>query len=214
MKFFLDTAHIEDIEYWNDMGLVDGVTTNPSLIAREKKDFKTIITDICSVVDGPVSVEATSLETDGILQEARDYAGWSDNVVIKVPFIKEGIKALPILKKEGIKTNTTLVFSSNQGLIAMKAGSSYISPFVGRLDDISLYGMEAISDLATIRDNYGFDSEIIVASIRHPLHVLESAKLGADIATIPAGVLEKLFGHPLTDNGLDAFLSDWEKTKL
>ncbi|HHN82181.1 MAG TPA: fructose-6-phosphate aldolase [Methanomicrobia archaeon] len=210
MKFFLDTANLADIKYWNDMGLVDGVTTNPSLIAKEGGSFKSIVRDICAIVEGPVSVEATSVDTLGILEEARTYAQWSDNIVIKVPFIKEGVSALPVLRDEGIHTNTTLVFSANQALIAMKAGTSYVSPFIGRLDDIGHYGMEIVSEINDIKRNYSFKTEVIVASIRHSLHVLESARLGADIATIPAGVLEKMFKHPLTDNGLERFLADWE----
>ncbi|MHC1598550.1 MAG: fructose-6-phosphate aldolase [Candidatus Methanofastidiosia archaeon] len=213
MKFFIDTANISEIKYWNDMSLVDGVTTNPSLIAREQRSFKSIIRDICAIVDGPVSVEATSENTDGILAEAREFSTWSDNIVVKVPFIKEGVKALPILRDEEIMTNTTLIFSVSQALIAMKAGTTFLSPFIGRLDDIGHYGMEIISDIATIKNNYNIDAEVIVASIRHPLHVLESARLGADVATIPAAVLEKMFKHPLTDKGLDNFLNDWKSVK-
>ncbi len=213
MKFFIDTANISEIKYWNDMGLVDGVTTNPSLIAKEQQSFKSIIRDICAIVDGPVSVEATSENTDGILAEAREFSTWSDNIVVKVPFIKEGVKALPILRDEEIMTNTTLIFSVSQALIAMKAGTTFLSPFIGRLDDIGHYGMEIISDIATIKNNYNIDAEVIVASIRHPLHVLESARLGADVATIPAAILEKMFKHPLTDKGLDSFLNDWKSVK-
>lgn len=214
MKFFLDTANVGDIKYWNDMGLVDGVTTNPSLIAKEKRPFKTIVQEICSIVEGPVSVEATSMDTDGILKEAREFSQWSDNIVIKVPFIKEGVKALPILKDEEIKTNTTLIFSPNQALIAMKAGTSYVSPFIGRLDDIAHYGMDIIADIMTMKNNYMYSAEVIVASIRHPIHVLESTRLGADISTIPAGVLEKMFKHPLTDNGLESFMKDWKSVQV
>lgn len=210
MKFFLDTARLSDIKYWTDMGLVDGVTTNPSLIAKEEGTFKDIIRDICSVVDGPVSVEATSTDTDGILAEAREFATWSDNIVVKVPFIKEGVRALPFLRDEDIATNTTLIFSAPQALIAMKAGTNYVSPFVGRLDDIGHNGMEVVADIVTMCTTYGFDAEVIVASIRHPLHIVESARMGADIATIPAGVLDKMFMHPLTDKGLAAFLKDWQ----
>ncbi|MHC1605505.1 MAG: fructose-6-phosphate aldolase [Candidatus Methanofastidiosia archaeon] len=211
MKFFLDTANLSQIKYWNDFGIVDGVTTNPSLIAKENRKFKSVVKDICSIIEGPVSVEATSRDTDGMVAEAREYSGWSDNIVIKVPFIKEGIKTLPILRSEGIKINTTLIFSANQALIAMKAGSNYVSPFIGRLDDIGHCGMDIVADMLTIKQRYNFPIEVIVASIRHPLHVLESAILGADIATIPANVLEKMFGHPLTDKGLENFLLDWKK---
>jgi len=178
-----------------------------------QRSFKSIIRDICAIVDGPVSVEATSENTDGILAEAREFSTWSDNIVVKVPFIKEGVKALPILRDEEIMTNTTLIFSVSQALIAMKAGTTFLSPFIGRLDDIGHYGMEIISDIATIKNNYNIDAEVIVASIRHPLHVLESARLGADVATIPAAVLEKMFKHPLTDKGLDNFLNDWKSVK-
>jgi len=214
MKFFLDTANVEDIKYWNDMGLVDGVTTNPSLIAKEKRPFKAIVKEICSIVDGPVSVEATGLQSEIIIEEAREFSKWSDNIVIKVPFIKEGVKALPVLREEGIMTNTTLIFSANQALIAMKAGTNFVSPFIGRLDDIAHYGMDIVADIATIKDNYLYDTEIIVASIRHPIHVIEAARLGADISTIPAPVLEKMFKHPLTDKGLDSFLNDWKSVEI
>ncbi|HPR42379.1 MAG TPA: fructose-6-phosphate aldolase [Candidatus Methanofastidiosa archaeon] len=214
MKFFLDTANVGDIKYWSDMGLVDGVTTNPSLVAKEKRPFKTLVREICSIVDGPVSVEATSLETDGILKEAREFSKWSDNIVIKVPFIKEGVKALPILRDEDIMTNTTLIFSANQALIAMKAGTNFVSPFIGRLDDIAHYGMDIVSDIMAIKENYLFSTEVIVASIRHPIHVVEAAKIGAEISTIPAAVLEKMFKHPLTDKGLDSFLKDWKSVEV
>jgi len=213
LKFFIDTANVADIKYWSDMGLADGVTTNPSLIAKEKRPFKTIIQEICSIVDGPVSVEATSIDSEGILKEAREFSEWSDNIVIKVPFIKEGVKALPVLRDEGIRTNSTLIFSPNQALIAMKAGTNFVSPFIGRLDDIAHYGMDIVSDIMAIKNNYQFPAEVIVASIRHPIHVLESARMGADISTIPASVLEKMFKHPLTDIGLDSFLKDWKSVE-
>jgi transaldolase len=196
------------------MGLVDGVTTNPSLISKEEGRFRDIVRDICAVVDGPVSVEATSMDTEGILEEARDFATWSDNIVVKVPFIKEGVRALPVLRDEGIDTNTTLIFSPSQALIAMKAGTNYVSPFVGRLDDIGHNGMDIVAEIVNMTQMYAFDAEVIVASIRHPLHVLESARMGADIATIPAGVLEKMFSHPLTDKGLESFMNDWKNVKL
>ncbi len=214
MKFFLDTANLSEIKYWNDMGLVDGVTTNPSLIAREEGRFRDIIRDICAIVDGPVSVEATSMDTDGILAEAREFATWSDNIVVKVPFIKEGVRALPVLRDEEIDTNTTLIFSPSQALIAMKAGTNYVSPFVGRLDDIGHNGMDMVSEIVSMTQVYAYPAEVIVASIRHPLHVLDAARMGADIATIPAGVLEKMFSHPLTDKGLESFMNDWKNVKL
>lgn len=214
MKFFLDTANLSEIKYWSDMGLVDGVTTNPSLIAREEGRFRDIIRDICAIVDGPVSVEATSMDTDGILAEAREFATWSDNIVVKVPFIKEGVRALPVLRDEEIGTNTTLIFSPSQALIAMKAGTNYVSPFVGRLDDIGHNGMYIASEIVSMTQVYGYSAEVIVASIRHPLHVLESARIGADIATIPASVLEKMFSHPLTDKGLESFMNDWKTVKI
>ncbi|MBN1785809.1 MAG: fructose-6-phosphate aldolase [Candidatus Methanofastidiosa archaeon] len=214
MKFFLDTANVADIKYWSDMGLVDGVTTNPSLIAKEGRPFKEVVREICAIVDGPVSVEATSLEIEGILQEARDLSAWADNIVIKIPFIKEGVKALPILKDEGISTNSTLTFSANQALIAMKAGTDYVSPFIGRLDDIAHYGMDVVADIMAMKNNYGFATRVIVASVRHPLHIIEAARIGADISTIPAQVLEKMFMHPLTDKGLESFLKDWRSVEV
>jgi transaldolase len=213
MKFFIDTANIEEIKDANSMGMVDGVTTNPSLIAKEGGKFEDIIHEICKVVDGPVSAEVISLDVDGMVKEARPLAEISKNIVIKVPMTIDGIKATRILAKEGIKTNVTLVFSPLQALMAAKAGASYVSPFIGRLDDLSQDGLVLVEQIVDIYDNYAYDTEIIVASIRNPLHVLESAMLGADIATIPYNVLSKLAAHPLTDKGLETFLSDWEKTK-
>jgi len=213
MKFFIDTANIEEIKDANSMGMVDGVTTNPSLIAKEGGKFEDIIHEICKVVDGPVSAEVISLDVDGMVKEARPLAEISKNIVIKVPMTIDGIKATRILANEGIKTNVTLVFSPLQALMAAKAGASYVSPFIGRLDDLSQDGLVLVEQIVDIYDNYAYDTEIIVASIRNPLHVLESAMLGADIATIPYSVLSKLAAHPLTDKGLEAFLSDWEKTK-
>ncbi|BHH85712.1 fructose-6-phosphate aldolase [Desulforhopalus sp. 52FAK] len=211
MKFFIDTANIEEIKKGLDMGMVDGVTTNPSLIAREDKPFEEIIKEICSVVDGPVSAEVVSLEAEGMLTEARELAKIADNIVIKIPMIVEGLKAVKQLTSEGIKTNVTLVFSSAQALLAAKAGASYVSPFVGRVDDIGTPGMDLISDIVTVYDNYGYQSEIIVASIRSPQHVMDSALIGADIATIPLKVINQLAKHPLTDIGIEQFLADWEK---
>jgi len=213
MKFFIDTANLQEIKKGVEMGMVDGVTTNPSLIARENKPFEEIITEICKVVDGPVSAEVVSLEAEGMLAEARKLAKLAENIVIKIPMIVEGLKAVKQLTAEGIKTNVTLVFSAAQALLAAKAGATYVSPFVGRLDDIGNPGMDLISDIVTIYDNYGYQSEIIVASIRSPQHVLDAALIGADIATIPFKVIAKLAKHPLTDIGIEQFLSDWEKRK-
>lgn len=211
MKFFIDTANIEEIKKGVEMGMVDGVTTNPSLVAKESTPFEKILAEICTIVDGPVSAEVVSLEAPGMVAEARELAKISDKIVIKVPMIIEGIKAVKILAAEGIKTNVTLVFSAAQALLAAKAGASFVSPFVGRLDDIGVSGMDLISDIVTIYDNYGYQSEIIVASVRSPQHVLDSALIGADIATIPLKVIEQLAKHPLTDKGMEQFLADWEK---
>jgi len=211
MKFFIDTANIEEIKKGLELGMVDGVTTNPSLIAREQRPFTDILKDICAIVDGPISAEVVSLEADGMVEEARELAKLSDNIVIKVPMIVEGIKAVKRLSDENIKTNVTLVFSASQALLAAKAGATYVSPFVGRLDDISLNGMDLIGDIMTILRNYGYPTEVIVASIRHPMHVVDSALVGADIATIPYKVIAQLARHPLTDIGMEKFLADWEK---
>ena len=211
MKIFIDTANIEAIREANDLGIVDGVTTNPSLVAKEGKDFKEIIKEICSIVDGPISAEAVSLDCKGMLSEARELSKIHKNVVIKIPMIKEGLKAVKILSKEGIKVNVTLIFSASQALLAAKAGAAFVSPFIGRLDDISHVGMEVIHQIKNIYDNYGFTTEIIVASVRNPLHVVDAALAGADIATIPPAVIDQLFKHPLTDLGIQKFLSDWEK---
>ncbi len=211
MKFFIDTANIEEIKEANAMGMVDGVTTNPSLIAKEGRDFKEIITEICSIVDGPISAEVISLETSGMVAEAKDLAKIHDNIVIKIPMTIDGLKAVRQLTAEGIKTNVTLLFSPLQGLMAAKAGASYVSPFVGRLDDLSQEGMLLVEQLVEMYGNYAYDTEIIVASVRNPLHVLESALMGADIATIPFSVLSKLAAHPMTDKGIKAFMDDWNK---
>lgn len=211
MKFFIDTANVEEIKKGVEMGMVDGVTTNPSLVAKESKPFTEILKEICEIVDGPVSAEVVSLDAAGMVAEAEELAKISDNIVIKVPMIVEGIKATKQLSAMGIKTNVTLVFSAAQALLAAKAGATFVSPFVGRLDDIGVSGMDLISDIVTIYDNYGYQSEIIVASVRSPQHVLDSALLGADIATIPLKVIEQLAKHPLTDKGMEQFLADWEK---
>ncbi len=211
MKFFIDTANLDEIRKASEMGMVDGVTTNPSLIAKEGCDFEERIKEICQLVAGPVSAEVVSTDSEGMIREAEHLASLADNIVIKIPMTTEGLKATKSLGEKGIKTNVTLVFSPLQALLAAKAGATFVSPFVGRLDDISTDGMELIADIVQIYDNYGFDTEIIVASIRHPMHVLESAKMGADIATIPYKVIAQLAKHPLTDIGLEKFLSDWEK---
>lgn len=213
MKFFLDTANIDEIKRINELGIVDGVTTNPSIIAREGKDFESVIKEICSIVDGPVSAEVTGLTTDEMVEEARQLAKWADNVVVKIPMTEDGLRAVNILSKEGIKTNVTLVFTISQGLMAAKAGASFISPFVGRLEDIGTDAYELISDLRYILDFYDYDAEIIAASIRTQPHVEEVARRGAHIATIPGTLFEKLFRHPLTDSGIEGFLKDWESFK-
>ena len=211
MKFFIDTANIDEIKKGLEIGMVDGVTTNPSLIAKEQRPFQDILQDICAIVDGPISAEVVSLDADGMVKEGRELAKLSDNIVIKVPMIEEGLKAVKRFSDENIKTNVTLVFSATQALLAAKAGATYVSPFIGRLDDISQTGMELISDIMTINDNYGFATEVIVASVRSPMHVLDSALIGADIATIPYKVIAQLAKHPLTDIGMENFLADWEK---
>lgn len=213
MKFFIDTANVDEIREAHAMGMADGVTTNPSLIAREGRVFEEVIQEICEIVDGPISAEVISLEADGMVKEARELAKIHPNVVIKVPMTVDGLKATRQLAAENIKTNVTLIFSPLQALMAAKAGASYVSPFVGRLDDLSSDGMLLVEQIAEIFANYAFETEIIVASIRNPLHVLDSALAGADIATIPFNVLSKLAAHPLTDKGIKAFMADWEKTK-
>ncbi len=213
MKFFIDTANIDEIKKAVELGMVDGVTTNPSLIAREDRPFEEIIKNITEIVDGPISAEVVSLDADGMVEEARPLAAIHDNIVVKIPMIEEGLKAVKRLTTEGIKTNVTLVFSSSQALLAAKAGATFVSPFVGRLDDISLPGMDLVGEIMTIYRNYGFTTEVIVASIRSPMHVVESAMIGADIATIPYKVIARLAKHPLTDIGMANFLADWEKRK-
>jgi transaldolase len=213
MKIFIDTANVDEIREANSMGLIDGVTTNPSLVSKEGKDFKKLIKEICSIVDGPISAEVISLDYKSMMREAHDLAKIHKNIVVKVPLTKEGLQATRSLKEEGIRTNVTLCFSPNQALLAAKAGAFFVSPFVGRLDDISTSGMELIGQIVTIYQNYGFDTQVLVASIRHPLHVVESALIGADAATIPYSVLLQLIKHPLTDIGIERFLSDWKKLK-
>jgi len=211
MQFFIDTANVDEIKQAIDWGILDGVTTNPTLASKTGRPFMDVVKDILSIVDGPVSLETVSLDADGMVKEGRFLAELGDNVVVKIPMTKEGMKAVNILEEEGIPTNVTLVFSPTQALIAAKAGASYVSPFIGRLDDISTDGMNLVRDIRTIFDNYGYETEIIAASIRHPIHVVEAAKAGSDIATIPFNVLEALFKHPLTDIGIEKFLKDWEK---
>lgn len=211
MKFFIDTADLNEIEEANNLGVLDGVTTNPSLCMKVGvKDFDAHIAKICNIVEGDVSAEVISTKYEEIVSEGRNIASIADNVVVKVPLIKDGIKAIKTLSEEGIKTNCTLCFSPSQALIAAKAGATYISPFIGRLDDISTDGMQLIADIRQIYDNYAFETEILAASIRHPMHFLESARLGADVATMPLKVIEQLLKHPLTDSGLERFLADWE----
>ncbi|NMC58588.1 MAG: fructose-6-phosphate aldolase [Candidatus Methanofastidiosa archaeon] len=213
MKFFLDTANIENIREAASLGLIEGVTTNPSLISKEKKPFKEIIQEICKIVDGPISAEVTCSDSKGIVEEAKKLSDIHKNIVVKVPLTKEGLKSVKELSKEGVKTNVTLVFSATQALLAAKAGASYVSPFVGRLDDISTDGMNLIAEILQIYRNYFFETEIIVASIRHPIHVLQAALIGADIATVPYDVLMKLINHPLTDIGIEKFMCDWKKVE-
>ncbi|ONN26533.1 transaldolase [Thermosipho affectus] len=211
MKIFLDTAKIDEIKKGVEWGLVDGVTTNPTLIAKAGTPFKETIKEICQIVRGPVSAEVVSLDWQEMVKEARELAKIDDYVVVKIPMTPDGLKAVKILSAEGIKTNVTLVFSANQALLAAKAGATYVSPFVGRMDDIANDGMGIVDEIITIYSNYGFETEVIVASVRHPKHVLESALMGADIVTIPFNVLEKLFHHPMTEIGIKRFLDDWKK---
>ena len=211
MKFFIDTANIDEIKKGLALGMVDGVTTNPSLVSKEQRPFTDILADICDLVDGPISAEVISLDADGMVAEARELAKINKNIVIKIPMIEEGLKAVKRLTDEKIKTNVTLVFSSMQALLAAKAGATYVSPFVGRLDDIAHDGMELIGDIMTILRNYGYSTEVIVASVRNPMHVAQSALIGADIATIPYKVIAQMAKHPLTDIGMEKFLADWEK---
>ena len=213
MKFFIDTANIDEIKEAAKMGMADGVTTNPSLISKEGRDFEEVIKEICEIVDGPISAEVISTDTEGMVKEARHLAGIHDNIVVKIPMTVDGLKATRTLTGEGIKTNVTLVFSPLQALMAAKAGATYVSPFVGRLDDLSHEGLLLVEQIVEIYSNYGYDTEIIVASVRNPLHVLDAAMMGADIATIPFNVLGKLAAHPLTDKGLKSFLDDWNKMK-
>ena len=211
MKFFLDTANIDEIKAGAALGIVDGITTNPSLVAKEGKDFKTLVKQICEIIPGPVSAEVVSTQCDGMMKEARELTKIAPNIIVKLPTIPEGVKALKICVAEGIKVNCTLVFQAIQALIVAKVGASYCSPFLGRLDDIGQDGMALIDEIRCIYDNYGFKTEILAASLRHPLHVVQAAKAGADIGTMPYSVFKQLLNHPLTDIGLERFLSDWKK---
>lgn len=211
MKFFLDTANVEEIKRVNELGLVDGVTTNPTLISKEGRPFEEVIKEICELVDGPVSAEVVGLTYDEMVSEARDIAQWADNVVVKIPMTEDGLKAVHTLSQEGIKTNVTLIFTVSQGLMATKAGATYVSPFLGRLDDIGTDGLALVAELKQVFELYNYPTEIIAASIRHLPHLEGTALTGADIATIPGSIFPKLWSHPLTDKGIDAFLEDWEK---
>lgn len=210
MKFFIDTANVEEIIKANAMGVICGVTTNPSLIAKEGKVFENVVREIVQIVDGPISAEVISLDSEGMIREAVELTKIHKNIVIKIPMTVEGLKAVKVLSKENIKTNVTLIFSAGQALMAAKAGATYVSPFVGRLDDISNNGMDLIAEIVDIFNNYNIDTEIIAASIRHPMHVTQAARLGCHIATVPYKVLVQLTKHPLTDKGIDQFLKDWE----
>jgi len=211
MRIFIDTANLDQIKEVNSWGILDGVTTNPTLVAKEGCDFETRVRDICQVVDGPVSAEAVSMEAGGMIKEARQLSKIHKNIIVKIPMTSEGLKAVKVLSKEGIRTNVTLVFSPNQALLAAKAGATYVSPFVGRLDDISHDGMALVRDIVTIFRNYGFKTQVIAASMRHPIHVTEAALAGAHVATVPYDVLKKMLKHNLTDEGIQKFLKDWEK---
>ncbi len=213
MKIFLDTANIDEIREAVSWGILDGVTTNPSLVAKEKRDFKELLQEICSIVDGDVSAEVISTDFEGMVKEARELVKISDNIVVKIPLVKDGLKAVKFLRSEGIRANVTLCFSPTQAILAAKAGAYYISPFVGRLDDISSDGMNLIRQIVQIYRNYNFETKVLVASIRHPMHVVEAGLIGADVVTVPFKVLEQLIKHPLTDIGLERFLQDWEKAQ-
>jgi transaldolase len=213
MKFFLDTANLDELKRGVRLGMVDGVTTNPSLVAKEKRDFHSLVREICEIVHGPVSAEVVATDYDGIVSEGRTLAALHENVVVKVPMIPEGLRAIRTLEEGGIRVNCTLCFSANQCLLAAKAGATYVSPFIGRLDDAGHEGMEVISQSVQIMNNYGFDTQVLVASVRHPLHVVQAAVIGAPVVTMPYKVFEALYQHPLTELGLARFLADWEKVK-
>src|SRR5262245_4349689 len=213
MKLFIDTGNLKDIENLVPLGIIDGITTNPSLLSKEGGDYRALLKRICQIVKGPTSAEVVSTDAEGMIREGRDLATIDEHIVVKVPLTKEGLKACKTLSTEGKRVNVTLVFSSTQALLAAKVGAAYVSPFVGRLDDISTFGMELVREIVDIYENYQFTTEILVASVRHPLHVIEAARMGADICTCPAAVIESMFRHPLTDVGLQKFLKDWEKAQ-
>lgn len=213
MKLFIDTANVNEIREVNDWGIICGVTTNPSLIAKEGRDFKQVVKEISEIVDGPISAEVIDLKSEGMIKEAEELVKIHENIVIKIPMTKEGLKAVKVLNDKGIKTNVTLVFSANQALLAARAGATYVSPFVGRMDDIGNTGVEIVKDIAEIFNIHDIKTEIIAASIRHPIHVMESAKAGADISTIPYKIFQTMIKHPMTDKGIEKFLKDWEKTE-
>jgi len=213
MQLFLDTANIDEIKEAMSWGVISGVTTNPSLVAKEKRDFKALVKEIAEIVPGPISAEVLSLRAEEMIPEARELSNIAPNIVVKIPMTKEGLKAVNVLSREGVKTNVTLVFSATQGLLAALSGATYISPFVGRMDDISNEGMDVVEDLVIFMENYGLPTKVIAASIRHPMHVVEAARVSAHIATVPFKVLEAMFHHPLTDIGIKRFLDDWAKAK-
>jgi transaldolase len=214
MKFFLDTANINEIREGQAMGVLDGITTNPSLVAKEGQPFKESILEICNTVNGPVSVEVTATDLEGMLEQGHNYAKWHRNVVVKLPTTREGVKGCKTLADEGIKVNMTLCFSATQALLVAKAGATYVSPFVGRLDDISTNGMDLVRDIVQIYRNYGYSTQVLAASLRHPMHVMEAAVAGSHVGTMPFKVLEMMFHHPLTDLGLEKFAKDWEKANI
>jgi transaldolase len=213
MKLFIDSGNLKDIESLVPLGIIDGITTNPSLLAKEGGDYRSILKKICQIVKGPTSAEVVAKDAEGMIREGRDLATIDEHIVVKVPFTKEGVRACKTLSSEGKRVNVTLVFSPAQALMAAKVGASYVSPFIGRLDDIATPGMELVEQIVDIYDNYEFATEVLVASVRHPMHVVEAARLGADICTCPAAVIESMFKHPLTDIGLEKFLKDWEKAQ-
>jgi transaldolase len=213
MKLFIDTGNLKDVESLVPLGIIDGITTNPSLLAKEGGDYRAILKKICQIVKGPTSAEVVATDADGMIRQGRDLASIDEHIVVKVPFTKEGVKACRALSSEGKRVNVTLVFSATQALLAAKVGATFVSPFIGRLDDISTHGMNLIAEIVEIFGNYDFSTEVLVASVRHPMHVVEAARLGADICTCPAAVIESMFRHPLTDVGLERFLKDWEKAQ-
>lgn len=211
MRIFIDSANVEEIKELNSMGFLEGVTTNPSLVAKEKRDYKQVLQEICSIVDGPISAEVLALEYDGMITEARELAAVHPNVVIKIPLTESGLKAIHTLRQEGIKTNATLIFSANQALLAARAGAAYVSPFLGRVDDIGNDGLILLEDIMDVFDQYLLETEVIAASIRHPMHVVQAARLGSHIATIPYKVIKQMIKHPLTEAGIEKFINDWKQ---